>query len=54
MSPLDMAEVRSSFPALSQDQVYLDNAGGSQTLGTVIDSCVSYPPPGWYTYTWKG
>jgi len=35
---LDLAEVRSSFPALREDEVFLDNAGGSQTLGTVIDS----------------
>ncbi|GJC99729.1 aminotransferase class-V [Colletotrichum higginsianum] len=35
---LDIAAVRAKFPALSQDQVFFDNAGGSQTLGTVIDS----------------
>lgn len=34
---LDVKQVRGGFPALSQDQVYFDNAGGSQTLGTVID-----------------
>jgi selenocysteine lyase/cysteine desulfurase len=28
---------RESFPALKQPQVFFDNAGGSQTLGTVID-----------------
>ncbi|KAL9477252.1 hypothetical protein ACSS6W_007093 [Trichoderma asperelloides] len=35
-------EVRDHFPALRQNQVYLDNAGGSQTLGTVIDSIRDY------------
>ncbi len=38
ISEPDMAEVRASFPALSQEQVFFDNAGGSQTLGTVIES----------------
>jgi hypothetical protein len=28
---------RESFPALNQPQVFFDNAGGSQTLGTVIN-----------------
>lgn len=36
----DVTEARKRFPALSQDQVFLDNAGGSQTLGDVIDSYV--------------
>ncbi|KAK1249214.1 hypothetical protein MKX07_002730 [Trichoderma sp. CBMAI-0711] len=35
-------EVRDKFPALQQDQVFFDNAGGSQTLGTVIDSIKDY------------
>ncbi|KAK6212928.1 aminotransferase class-V [Colletotrichum tabaci] len=39
---LDIAAVRAKFPALSQDQVFFDNAGGSQTLGTVIDSIRDY------------
>jgi selenocysteine lyase/cysteine desulfurase len=34
----DIAKARERFPALQQDQVFLDNAGGSQTLGDVIDS----------------
>ncbi|GJC86933.1 cysteine desulfurase-like protein ustD [Colletotrichum liriopes] len=38
---LDIAAVRAKFPALAQDQVFFDNAGGSQTLGTVIESYVS-------------
>lgn len=39
---LDETEVRAKFPALKQDQVFFDNAGGSQTLGTVIDSIRDY------------
>ncbi|KAL7786221.1 pyridoxal phosphate-dependent transferase [Trichoderma ceciliae] len=35
-------EVRDRFPALQQDQVFFDNAGGSQTLDTVIDSIKDY------------
>lgn len=34
---LNMDEVRGSFPALQQDQVFFDNAGGSQALGTVAE-----------------
>ena len=34
---LNIDEVRGSFPALKGDQVYFDNAGGSQTLGTVAE-----------------
>jgi selenocysteine lyase/cysteine desulfurase len=36
----DISKARERFPALKQDQVFLDNAGGSQTLGDVIDSYV--------------
>ncbi|KAK1598004.1 aminotransferase class-V [Colletotrichum navitas] len=39
---LDIAATRAKFPALAQDQVFFDNAGGSQTLGTVIDSIRDY------------
>ncbi|KAI1329646.1 aminotransferase class-V [Xylariaceae sp. FL0255] len=42
MSDYDIAAVRSKFPALGGDQVYLDNAGGSQVLGTVIDDIRDY------------
>ncbi|EEU43397.1 uncharacterized protein NECHADRAFT_94964 [Fusarium vanettenii 77-13-4] len=42
MSKLDVSAIRAAFPALQQDQVFLDNAGGSQTLGTVIDSIRDY------------
>ncbi|KAH9881007.1 hypothetical protein J1614_001500 [Plenodomus biglobosus] len=37
-----ISEARKRFPALQQDQVFLDNAGGSQTLGDVIDSITQY------------
>ncbi|PBP26281.1 aminotransferase class-V [Diplocarpon rosae] len=42
MSSFDIATARSKFPALQQSQVFFDNAGGSQTLGTVIDSICTY------------
>ncbi|ETS87600.1 hypothetical protein PFICI_01428 [Pestalotiopsis fici W106-1] len=42
MASFDINNVQSSFPALQQDQVFFDNAGGSQTLGTVIDSIYKY------------
>ena len=38
----DVAAARARFPALQRDQVYFDNAGGSQVLGDVIDS---WAPP---------
>ena len=38
-SDFDIAKSRAQFPALQQDhQVYFDNAGGSQVLGTVAAS----------------
>jgi len=41
----DVSKARDRFPALlQQDQVFLDNAGGSQALGDVIDSCVGRLP----------
>ncbi|KAE9377600.1 PLP-dependent transferase [Stipitochalara longipes BDJ] len=39
---LDVEKVRARFPALSRDQEFFDNAGGSQTLGTVIQSVQDY------------
>ncbi|KAH6660005.1 aminotransferase class-V [Truncatella angustata] len=42
MAPFDVQSARSKFPALQQEQVYFDNAGGSQTLGAVIDSIYKY------------
>ncbi|KAJ4400606.1 hypothetical protein N0V91_008543 [Didymella pomorum] len=38
----DISKAREQFPALQQDQVFLDNAGGSQALGSVIDSITQY------------
>ncbi len=40
--PLDLAFVRSQFPALAGDWVFLDNAGGSQILGRVVDRISDY------------
>jgi len=42
MTPLDLAWVRSQFPALADDCVYLDNAGGSQVLRRVGDRVRDY------------
>ncbi|KAL1839015.1 hypothetical protein VTJ49DRAFT_1990 [Mycothermus thermophilus] len=36
-SSLNLDEVRRSFPALAGNDVFLDNAAGSQVLGTVIE-----------------
>ncbi|KAG9377759.1 aminotransferase class-V [Pyrenophora tritici-repentis] len=38
----DISKAREHFPALQQDQVFFDNAGGSQTLASVIDSISQY------------
>lgn len=35
---MDVQKIRANFPALSQEQVFFDNAGGSQVLGSVVDS----------------
>ena len=40
--PFDVAAIRAQFPALSQKQVYMDNAGGAQVLKSVIDSITKY------------
>lgn len=37
-----LTKVRSKFGALSQKQVFMDNAGGSQVLDSVIDSIREY------------
>ncbi|KAI1188921.1 aminotransferase class-V [Nemania serpens] len=42
MSEFAIEAVRSQFPALAEDQVFFDNAGGSQTLGTVIEAIRDY------------
>lgn len=38
MIPLDVERARAAFPALARDFVFMDNAGGSQCLGTVADA----------------
>ncbi|KAL5363255.1 pyridoxal phosphate-dependent transferase [Aspergillus floccosus] len=38
----NLAAAHSRFPALNQEQVFLDNAGGSQVLDTVIQSITDY------------
>ncbi|KAJ5249232.1 Pyridoxal phosphate-dependent transferase major region subdomain 2 [Penicillium chermesinum] len=38
----DVTAAPFAFPALQQKQVYMDNAGGSQVLGTVVESIRSY------------
>lgn len=40
--PLDVEFVRAQFPALSGDWTFLDNAGGSQILGRVVDRISDY------------
>lgn len=40
--PLDLSFVRAQFPALDGDWVFLDNAGGSQVLGRVVDRVSDY------------
>jgi selenocysteine lyase/cysteine desulfurase len=37
-SSFDITTVRDKFPSLKQKQVYFDNAGGSQILGSVVTS----------------
>ncbi|KAI6836083.1 PLP-dependent transferase [Hortaea werneckii] len=41
-STFDVQAVRQHFPALSQKQVYFDNAGGSQVLKEVVDAIAAY------------
>jgi cysteine desulfurase family protein (TIGR01976 family) len=40
--PLDLTAIRGEFPALAQDFVFLDNAGGSQVLSRVADRVRDY------------
>ncbi|KAI1468915.1 PLP-dependent transferase [Daldinia caldariorum] len=42
MATFDVEADRAKFPALKEDQVFLDNAGGSQTLGTVVEAISDY------------
>lgn len=37
-STFDVAAARKHFPALDNETVYFDNAGGSQVIKEVIDS----------------
>ena len=39
---LDLARIRAEFPALETDEVFLDNAGGSQVLRRVADRIRDY------------
>ena len=41
-SSFDIATVRKHFPALNQSQVFMDNAGGSQVLASVIEAIRTY------------
>ncbi|GAB7351676.1 hypothetical protein MBLNU459_g2273t1 [Dothideomycetes sp. NU459] len=41
-STLDVAKLRKHFPALDKEQVYFDNAGGSQVLQEVVESVSGY------------
>ncbi|KAJ5484732.1 hypothetical protein N7539_004720 [Penicillium diatomitis] len=41
-STFDVTAARAAFPALKNEQIFMDNAGGSQVLGTVADSIHSY------------
>ena len=40
--PVDHAQVRARFPSLASGFGYLDNAGGSQLPGGVIDAMADY------------
>lgn len=42
MDNLDLTYVRKQFPALNREFVFMDNAGGSQVLGTVIEKISRY------------
>ena len=44
-STFDIATAKERFPALNQDQVFLDNAGGSQMLGDAIEAYVAWSSP---------
>ena len=41
-SSFDVAAARQHFPALDQQQVFMDNAGGSQVISSVIDGISRY------------
>lgn len=39
---IDVTTLRKHFPALNKEQVYFDNAGGSQVIQEVIDRFVKW------------
>ena len=39
---MDLAFVRQKFPGLRDDFIFMDNAGGSQVLGGVIERTADY------------
>ena len=39
-TPFFIKKAREAFPALKADQIFFDNAGGTQVLGSVIDAYV--------------
>ncbi len=39
---MDLNFIRKQFPSLREDYVFMDNAGGSQTLGSVIEKVKEY------------
>ncbi|KAI0116851.1 PLP-dependent transferase [Daldinia grandis] len=42
MATFDIEADRAKFPALKEDQVFLDNAGGSQILGAAVEAISDY------------
>ncbi len=42
LAPIDLRTIRAQFPALSQDMVFLENAGGSQAPRQVADAVYDY------------
>jgi selenocysteine lyase/cysteine desulfurase len=42
MVEMDPQDSKTYFPGLTKGQIYFDNAGGSQALGTVVDSISDY------------
>lgn len=38
MASLEVSACRKEFPALQQEQIFFDNAGGSQVLRGVVDT----------------
>ena len=40
--PLDLTSIRSQFPALKRDAIYLDNPAGTQVARSVLDRMNNY------------